>query len=96
MTVAGRHVPLAPQEYQILLLLVGRRGQVVSTSDVRDHLYGQAYAAQLGIIDVLMSHLRKILTAASPNRTRYIETVWGEGYKLTDADPLPKDSDDAC
>ena len=80
----GQSVPVTRKEYQILELLLQRKGKVLSKEMFLNHLYGSIGEPELKIIDVFVCKLRKKLTEASGGEN-YIETVWGRGYMLRDA-----------
>ncbi len=77
----GQLVPVTRKEYQILELLLQRKGKVLSKEMFLNHLYGGIDEPELKIIDVFVCKLRKKLTEASGGEN-YIETVWGRGYML--------------
>ncbi len=80
----GQSVPVTRKEYQILELLVQRKGKVLSKEMFLNHLYGGIDEPELKIIDVFVCKLRKKLTEASGGEN-YIETVWGRGYMLRES-----------
>jgi two-component system, cell cycle response regulator CtrA len=72
---------LTDKEYSILELLSLRLGVTVTKELLLDHLYSGKDEPELKIIDVFVRHLRKKLAQATDGK-RYIETVWGRGYRL--------------
>jgi two-component system cell cycle response regulator CtrA len=52
-----------------------------------NHLYGGMDEPELKIIDVFICKLRKKLSLATDGEN-YIETVWGRGYVLREADEV--------
>ena len=89
LKINGERVPLSAAEKQIVELLARRRGEVFSTEALRQHLYGGFDEPELGVVNVFVTHARRIMNAATGGYS-LIETVWGKGYRL--AEPL---SDDA-
>lgn len=97
--VEGKEVAVTPKEYTILEILVRHRGSVVKKNDLINHLYPNACAPDLKILDVFVCKLRsKLFKATGEN---YIETDWGRGYKIPDhykvnkfSVPLPGDLDE--
>ncbi len=71
-------VPLTPQEYAVLEYLVTRRGNVVSKSDLLDHLYAGDSAASENAVEVLVHQLRK--KVQEPEAPEIIQTRRGFGY----------------
>ena len=78
-------VHLTAKEYQILELLVLRKGITLTKEMFLNQLYGGMDEPEMKIIDVFMCKLRKKLANASGGKN-YIETVWGRGYVLRRAE----------
>jgi len=76
----GRTIELTPREYALLELLALRAGQVVSRTEIWEHLYDFAAEPGSNVIDVYIGHLRKRLEAGG--RPRLIHTRRGLGYVL--------------
>ena len=58
-----------------------RRGEVVTRSDIWEHVYEFNAAAESNMVDVLIGHLRRKLDAG-PRETRLIHTrrTWADPY----------------
>ncbi len=87
VSVAGRPVHLTGKEYAILELLVMRKGMVLTKEVFLNHLYGGMDEPEVKIIDVFICKLRKKLADAGARSV--IGTVWGRGYTVRDAAPIP-------
>ena len=83
--VDGQRVHLTGKEYAMLELLSLRKGSTLTKEMFLNHLYGGMDEPELKIIDVFICKLRKKLAAATGD-DHYIETVWGRGYVLRDAE----------
>ena len=83
VSVAGRSVELTAYEYRILEYLALHPGQVVSKSELTEHLYEQDHDRDSNVIEVLVGRLRRKLDPEG--RLRPIETVRGRGYRLAPA-----------
>lgn len=84
--VAGRTIDLTPSEFQLLTVLMLAPGRVFSRQDLLDHLQGSAWVERT--VDV---HVRNVRAKIEPNpsQPRYIETVFGVGYRFrSEVDPL--------
>jgi two-component system, cell cycle response regulator CtrA len=81
--VNGARVYLTDKEYQMLELLVLRKGTTLNKEIFLSHLYGGMDEPEMKIIDVFICKLRKKLANASGGKN-YIETVWGRGYLMPD------------
>lgn len=77
---AGRPVRLTAREYALLELLALRAGEVVSRSEVWEHLYEFNSQAQSNVVDVYIGYLRKKLDR--PGLAPLIHTKRGQGYWL--------------
>src|SRR5437764_13578425 len=79
--IDGARVYLTCKEYQMLELLVLRKGTTLTKEMFLNNLYGGMDEPEIKIIDVFICKLRKKLANASGGKD-YIETVWGRGYVL--------------
>jgi DNA-binding response OmpR family regulator len=77
---AGERVELTAREYALLEYLALRAGQVVSRSDIWEHVYDFRSTAESNVVDVYIGYLRKKLEG--PGRARLIHTRRGQGYVL--------------
>ena len=75
-TVAGQTLTLTSHEYRVLAYLMHHRGEVVSRSDLVEHIYAQDFDRDSNTVEVFIARLRKKLPAGM------IETVRGLGYRL--------------
>jgi two-component system cell cycle response regulator CtrA len=82
--VDGKPMRLTGKEYSILELLCLRKGATLTKDMFLNHLYGGMDEPELKIIDVFVCKLRKKLMEALGGEC-YIETVWGRGYCMKDA-----------
>lgn len=81
VTLDGNPVDLTRKEFDLLLALANRHGQVVTKQTLLTEVWQQAYGGGDRTVDVHLSWLRRKLgeTAASP---RYLHTVRGVGIRL--------------
>jgi len=73
-------VELTAREYALLEFLALRAGEVVSRTDIWEHLYEFHSAAASNVVDVYIGYLRKKLER--PNLPKLIHTRRGQGYVL--------------
>lgn len=78
-------ISLTLKEYQILELLMLRKGMTISKELFLDHLYGGIDEPEIKIIDVFICKLRKKL--AKFGIVNLIGTSWGRGYVVHEASP---------
>ncbi|MBP8252591.1 MAG: response regulator transcription factor [Herpetosiphon sp.] len=83
VSVGQRIVDLTPSEFQILALLMESPGRVFSREMLLEHLLGNAYDGEERTINVHVSNLRKKIEP-EPTGPKYIETVFGIGYRCRD------------
>jgi len=77
--LAGRHVELTTNEYELLHLLAARAGEVVSRDWLFRELRGLEYDGVDRSVDIAISRLRKKLET-KPSHPQRIRTVWRRGY----------------
>jgi DNA-binding response OmpR family regulator len=82
VTAAGRSVDLTPSEFDLLAALLARPGRVFSRLDLLDILQGIRYEGYERTIDTHVKNLRAKIEL-DPRSPRYIETVYGVGYRFT-------------
>lgn len=84
----GTNVLLTPSEWQLFVALLTRRPRTLSRSDLASSAWGPGFAGRHGEVEVYVSRLRRKLARAGGAVT--IETVRGQGYRLTLGDePVP-------
>lgn len=79
----GVRVDVTSKEYQIFEVLSLRKGATLSKEVFLNYLYDGRDEAEAKIVDVFICKLRKKLFMANRGH-HYIETVWGQGYRLRD------------
>ncbi|MGA2499348.1 MAG: response regulator transcription factor [Tepidisphaeraceae bacterium] len=76
--VDGRAVSLTPREYALLEFLALRKGQVVSRTEIEDHIYDERVDPLSNVVDTAIYSLRKKIDA--PGVASLIQTRRGMGY----------------
>lgn len=79
-SIQGRVLDLTAREYALLEYLAARSGQVVSRTEIWEHLYDFRSDAQSNVVDVYIGYLRKKLDPHGA--AELIETRRGQGYIL--------------
>jgi two-component system, OmpR family, response regulator PhoP len=82
--VGGSKVELTAYEFNLLEYLMIRPGEVISKSELTEHLYDQDFDRDSNVIEVFVGRLRKKIDP--DNLLKPIETVRGQGYRFTPAD----------
>ena len=85
VTVNNRPVKLTPSEFELLLTLMSVPGHVFSRAALLEKLQGIAFESIERTVDV---HIRNLRTKIEPDPSspRYIETVFGVGYRFRSED----------
>lgn len=80
--VGNKTVNLTPSEFDILAAFMAEPGRAFTRMDLLDLLQGTTFEGYERTIDV---HIRNLRTKIEPDpaRPRYIETVYGHGYRLS-------------
>ena len=81
---SGQTVELTPMEFDILLLLARRPGQVFTARQIYEAVAADSFGASWTGISSMVYKLRRKLGAD------IIETVWGHGYKFVAPGTSPK------
>lgn len=76
VTVNGTMVKLTSLEFALLSYLMHHQGEIVSRTDLTEHLYDQDFDRDSNTIEVFVGRLRKKLGVDA------IETIRGMGYRL--------------
>jgi len=81
--VSGRQVDLTATEFQLLAALARQPGRVFTRAQLLDAIHGVAFDSYERAIDAHVKNIRRKIEpdARSP---RYLLTVYGVGYRLTD------------
>ena len=80
-TLDGRILDLTPTEFELLAVLLQNPGRVFTRLELLDRVQGDAYEGYERTIDAHIKNLRAKL-GDDPRRPRFIQTVFGIGYKL--------------
>jgi len=80
VTSDGQPVDLTSYEYKVLEYLIVHAGELVSKTDLTEHIYQQDFDRDSNVLEVFIGRLRKKL---DPEGTlKPIETVRGRGYRF--------------
>jgi two-component system response regulator ResD len=83
VVVQGRALELRPKEFDLLLALARRPGQVLTREQLLNKVWGYDFEGFSRTVDVHVQHVREKVEAAGGN-PGVIATVWGVGYKFED------------
>lgn len=77
-----KKIALTAKEFSILEFLARHKDEVVTRTQIIEHIWDYNFDSMSNVVDVFIATLRKKLRRNS--NTRFIHTVHGVGYKLTD------------
>lgn len=80
-TLFGHEVVLTPKEFSILWYLCEHAGRVVSSKELFEEVWEEAYLEDHNTVMVHIRRIREKLKEPS-GKPRIIKTVWGVGYKV--------------
>jgi len=83
--VKGERVKLTPREFDLLTLLVGKAGHILTHKEILEKVWGWEYIDDLDYVRVYISHLRRKVES-DPALPRYILNEPGVGYYFQKAD----------
>ncbi|MFF3319283.1 response regulator transcription factor [Streptomyces sp. NPDC003035] len=84
--VAGRPVALTSKEFSLLEALAREPGRVFTRAQIIERVFGFGSDVLERTVDAHVRNLRLKLEE-DPARPRYLETVYGRGYRLADGGP---------
>lgn len=79
----GTEVSLTPKEFDILYFFVQNRGEVFTKEQIYRAVWSDDYLLDDSNIMAFIRKLRKKIEP-NPDAPRYIQTIWGIGYKFND------------
>jgi DNA-binding response OmpR family regulator len=82
--VSGKAVELTATEFQLLAALARQPGRVFTRAQLLDAIHGVAFESYERAIDAHVKNIRRKIEP-DPRTPRHLLTVYGVGYRLTDA-----------
>jgi two-component system, OmpR family, alkaline phosphatase synthesis response regulator PhoP len=80
-TLEARPLDLTPTEFELLTVLMQNPGRAFTRLELLERVQGYAYEGYERTIDAHVKNLRAKM-GDDPRRPRYVQTVFGVGYKL--------------
>ena len=81
VTADGREIELKNREYELLLFLMQHPDIVFSRETLYERIWGMDAMGDIATVAVHINRLREKIEK-DPSNPRYIQTVWGAGYRL--------------
>jgi len=79
--VKGKECKFANREFELLVFLAGNPNIVFSKEALFERIWGYDYVCDSAIVAVHINRIREKIED-DPGNPRYIETVWGAGYRF--------------
>lgn len=78
----GTEIALSPKEYALVEYLVRHHGQIISKSQLIDHVWDGELDPFSNVVDVYIGYVRVKIDKAFPKVKPLLKTVKGMGYRL--------------
>jgi len=79
---AGKEINLTSREYALLEFLISHPGQILSKTQVMDHVWDMETDPFSNVVDVYIGYLRQKIDKNFSKETPLLQTTKGLGYKL--------------
>ncbi len=80
--VIDKQIQLTPIEFDILNVLMQKEGSMVSAKELLKEVWGYNGDDDVDTIRVHITHLRAKIDKISSQKNKYIQTIYGGGYRL--------------
>ncbi len=87
VTRGGDTISLTPTEFNLLIALMRRQGEALSSEELARQVWGPQYANEVGFVRRYVWHLRQKVEV-DPENPQYIHNERGFGYRFEAADKL--------
>ncbi|MFR7349180.1 response regulator transcription factor [Peptoniphilus sp.] len=79
----GKELDLTPTEFLIMKTFLENKGRAITREELLNSVWGEEFIGDSKIVDVNIRRLRSKIEGDSAD-PKYIETVWGLGYRWND------------
>jgi DNA-binding response OmpR family regulator len=87
VTLNGEKLDLTAKEYELLLLFCTNPGRTYTREQLLNLVWGYQFQGYEHTVNSHINRLRAKIEA-DPSQPRYVLTVWGVGYRFTEAEEL--------
>ena len=87
VTLRDEALELTSKEFELLMLFARNPGRAYSRQELLDLVWGYQYSGYSHTVNTHINRLRNKIEA-DPADPRFIQTVWGHGYRFTEAEIL--------
>jgi two-component system alkaline phosphatase synthesis response regulator PhoP len=81
--IGGRRIELTATEFQLLATMARQPGRIFTRAQLLDAVHGVAFESYERAIDAHIKNMRRKIEL-DPRSPRYLQTVFGVGYRLAD------------
>ncbi|WP_425514152.1 response regulator transcription factor [Evansella tamaricis] len=81
VTLSGKKIDLSAKEFQLLHFMAKNQGQVFSKEQLFEKIWGYDSYGDMSSVTVYIRKIREKIEVM-PSKPKFIETVWGIGYKF--------------
>lgn len=75
----NEEITLTQTEFEIVRVLISKKGQALSREDLLNAIWGEGYFGEVKVVDVNIRRIRQKIEDI-PSEPKYIRTIWGFGY----------------
>lgn len=79
----GKRLDLTPKEFKILAYMANQPGEVFTREQLLTYVWGEDFIGELTSIAVFIRKIREKIED-EPSKPKYLQTVWGIGYRFGD------------
>ncbi len=85
LTIDDRQIALTGTEFQLLAVMARQPGRIFTRSQLLDAVHGVAFESYERAIDAHVKNIRRKIEP-DPRSPRYLQTVYGVGYRFAELD----------
>jgi len=86
LTIGDRRIELTATEFQLLATMARQPGRIFTRAQLLDAVHGVAFESYERAIDAHIKNMRRKIEP-DPRNPRYLQTVFGVGYRFADLHP---------
>ncbi len=79
---SGKELRLSATEYRLLEFMISNKGQVLSETDILEHVWDRNYGGISNMVTVYVGYLRSKIDKDFPSENPIVKTMRGLGYKI--------------
>lgn len=80
----GKELKLTPKEFAILEYLMRHKDEVVTRTQITEHVWDYNFDSMSNVVDVFIANVRKKVDL--PDEKKLVHTIHGVGYKISESE----------